>query len=646
MKTTCPNCGAPLEFRFDDSFVRVCDSCKSAVLRTDRALETLGQVADLMPSDSPLKLFAEVKDPNGAGTILLVGMAQLQHSAGGSWTEWYGKGDAGWVWISEAQGRFYVTTELADADAPALGGVDPGDKVTLAGIEYTASEVDSGTYAAARGEIPFKLVPGAGFVYADLADGNGNFATIDWGEVDDDDAKQVFVGRQVTYAQLAATGGEDQPEAAPRGKTSEKLACPNCSGALELRAPDATMRIGCPYCGALVDVSQGNLRVLAQLKKPTILIPLGSKCNFGEGELQVIGMMQRSAGVDGAWYPFYEYLLYAKELGFRWLVSSDEHWSYVQPIATGAVDPRGDNPLYDGVGFKLFQNAKLRVDAVYGEMYWKVAAGDKVTAQDYIAPPAMLSVESDGREENWSLSSYKTIKQVKAAFPDTPLELPQPSGVAPNQVAPTYGYGWPALVCLLVFFVVGVAKCKGSNETIMHQQTFSIPPGQPARPAATAEDPTPEQPGNVVFSEKFHLDANKNVQFMIGSDVDNSWLYAAIDLVNDKTGQVVSFDDNVEYYHGYEDGESWSEGSRTSEQLIGPQPAGDYLMRVESMHGATGVANLSVIVSQDVFRYKYFFYGLLMLGLPIFIWWWRARSFHKAQWENSNTIIHAGDDDD
>jgi NMD protein affecting ribosome stability and mRNA decay len=54
MKTTCPQCGAEIEFRFDDSFVRVCGHCRAAVTRTDRGVETLGKIADLMPMQSPL----------------------------------------------------------------------------------------------------------------------------------------------------------------------------------------------------------------------------------------------------------------------------------------------------------------------------------------------------------------------------------------------------------------------------------------------------------------------------------------------------------------------------------------------------------------------------------------------------------------
>lgn len=59
-----------MSFRYDDSFVRVCGSCRSAVLRTDRGVESLGKVADLAPTSSPLELFLEGRyaaDPALAG---------------------------------------------------------------------------------------------------------------------------------------------------------------------------------------------------------------------------------------------------------------------------------------------------------------------------------------------------------------------------------------------------------------------------------------------------------------------------------------------------------------------------------------------------------------------------------------------------
>jgi hypothetical protein len=86
---SCPTCGAPVEFRFDDSMVRVCEHCKAAVARTDRGADTLGTFADLFPLASPLRLFAHGTF-RGVG-FQLVGVAQLRHGQGGLWQEWFAK---------------------------------------------------------------------------------------------------------------------------------------------------------------------------------------------------------------------------------------------------------------------------------------------------------------------------------------------------------------------------------------------------------------------------------------------------------------------------------------------------------------------------------------------------------------------------
>ena len=655
MKSACPNCGAPIEFRFDDSFVRVCDSCHSAVLRTDRALESLGKVGDLAPLDSPLRLFGEGKDPAG-GTFLLVGMAQLKHSAGGIWQEWYAKGDGGkWSWLAEAQGRYYLTQEVEGLLPIPFASLRPGARLDLGGTTYTVGELGEATYVSARGEIPYRLEPAETFRFADLADGQGKFATIDYG-VDDGDPPKVYIGTQITLAQLGISGGEEVPDAPSARGRSAKLACPECNGALELRAPDASLRVACPYCNSLVSVEGGNLSVLAKLaRKPVLAIPLGLTGTFPDGELMVIGFVQRSAQVDGSWYPFDEYLLYGKAVGFRWLVCSDGHWNYVQPIVAGAVDQNAVvGPTYEGVAFKLFQNAPLRVDAVYGELYWQVAIGDLCTSQDYVAPPAMLSVEQTRDEQNWSLSTYWTQKQVRAAFappkvegaapaPATELPLTAPSGIAPNQVFRGHGWGLPMGLAFALLCGIGIYGMSSAKEVARGTAGFTIPPGAPAPPSA---DPTAEAPGSVMFSDKFHLDAGKNIEITLQSNLSNTWLYAAVDLVNDTTGDVISFDTNLEHYAGFEDGESWSEGSNSTEQMIGPQRAGDYVLRVEAQHGAKDPQQLLIGVRQDVFRGKYFWIAFGILGVPLLIMWLWSNGFKKKQWQDSNTIFHGSDDDD
>jgi hypothetical protein len=57
------------------------------------------------------------------------------------------------------------------------------------------------------------------------------------------------------------------------------------------------------------------------------------------------------------------------------------------------------------------------------------------------------------------------------------------------------------------------------------------------------------------------------------------------------------------------------------------------------------VQQLHIGVRQDIFRGKYFWLAFGCLVLPFGIMALRAHGFHKAQWENSNTIYHGGDDD-
>lgn len=636
----CPTCGAAVEFRYDDSLVRVCGACRSAVVRADRGIETLGRVADLAPIDSPLRLFAEGR--LGERGFLLIGVAQLRHAAGGIWQEWYAKLDGGeWAWIAEAQGRYYVTTPRPDTPVPPIDALAPGARVPLGDRAWTVAEVGTGTYASAAGEIPYRLDPRARFRFVDLADGQGGFATIDYGDPDaaPPDAPVLYVGRQVDIADLALHGGEPAtPTAAPA--QGSRLACPQCGGALTLAAPDRAMRVGCPYCNHLISVASGQLSVIARLAhQARPLIPLGSTATFADGPMTVIGYLRRSALVDGIWYPFSEYLLHAPAVGFRWLVCSDGHWTYVQPVAAGAVEA---GPRYDGIPFAPFSRAELRVDEVLGELYWLVAEGERVLGEDSIAPPAMLSCETSPTEQTWSLGTYLTPREVAAAVPAIAEPLPDPTGVGACQPYPLRGAGAIGAGLAAVLCAVGIVLSVHAEDILRHRAELRLPSGtfEPAARAAPADaagapSVLGEAPSNVHFTEPFQLTAAQNIQIDLDASIDNSWVYAAVDLVHERTGALVSFDESLEYYAGVTDGESWTEGDRRARQVLRPMPAGSYVIRVEAIHGEPLPVTLRVSVRQDVFRARYWLLAALALAIPFGIVAIHAAHFQKRRWENS-----------
>jgi hypothetical protein len=636
MKTACPSCGAEIEFRYDDSFVRVCSYCRSAVVRSDRGVESLGKVADLVPMESPLRLFADGQ--LGSQTFILVGMAQLRHAAGGITQEWYAKFSDTWGWLAEAQGRYYMTFEVSGAQLPRIEELAPGQVVNLptmlgATRPFTVAEVGGAKYMAANGELPFRLVPDGFYRFVDLSDGEGNFATIDYGEPGD--TPTLYTGQQLTLGDMHISGGEVGP---PRDATisSTRLACPNCNAPIEIHSPD-TLRAACAYCSHLLDVHAGALQVVGSVRKIVSRIPLGTKATFSEGELTVIGYVKRHAQVEGEWYPFDEYLLYAPAIGFRWLVDSDGHWSYVQPVAAGAATYEGTRARYEGVKFKLFQRAQLRVDTVVGEFYWQVTAGEEVLGEDFIAPPAMLSRETNNKEENWSLSTYLTPKQVRHAFGDKPeFDFAGGTGVAPNQPDPAGAAAIPLTLAFLALLALGIIFAAIAPAKEKYTTVVNIPSGAFTPPAETAPA-SDTNPPNVFFSEPFELEAGKNVELGFRASLSNNWAFVVASLVNVATGDVATVNASMEYYSGVDDGESWSEGKEYDTEVIGPVKPGQYVLRLEMQHGApTGEVPLTVRARQGVFRGKYLWWSIIVLGIPFFILGIISYAHERKRWSNSS----------
>lgn len=658
MNVQCPTCGAPVEFRYDDSFVRVCDSCRAAVVRGDRGVETLGTIADLVPTASPLALFSDGKY-KGEG-FMLVGRAQYAHPAGGVWDEWYAKMDDGrWGWLAEAQGRFYLTFEtLGAGDPPLWSQVFPGATIQLEDDGpklFTVGERAVTELVAAAGEIPFRFTPGTKSAFADLSDNAGRFATIDYGDPDDDeDAVTIYIGRQVSLRELglSPSGGGETAAPARAAAGAQRLACPNCDAPIELRAPDRSMRVVCSHCSAILDC-EGPLAViekLAQRPGQRGTIALGAKGTFDGVTYTLIGRLQRQAFYPGGEvFLWEEHLLYEPGAGFRWLVEANGHWSFVTTVPPGAVAiDYHQTPTYGGQTFRLFDMTTVEVTEVWGEMYWRVRTGERVDAADYVAPPAMLSVETSSDEINWSLGVYKTPAEIQAAF-KLPERLPSTSGVASNQPF-KHKHATRALGILAAAFAVfTIARIAMADERLVLEQTLQLeaPPAEAVPVELQGSTNIPM----VVFSPPFKLMGHENVEVRLRVDVKDSWAFIAADLVNEVTGEVHAFEKEVSYYSGVEGGEYWSEGSPSTTHVLPAVDAGSYVLRLEVQQPMFGMRDsVDVRIRQDVFRWRHAIYVLVLFGVPgllLAAWRW---SFEKRRWSESDHapagLASGGDDDE
>ena len=655
VESSCPACGAPITFRIGSSIVAVCAYCNSAVARGDRELVDLGKVAELVETGSPLDI--GLRGVYQDVPFELTGRAQLGHEAGGVWDEWYAAfQDGRWGWLAEAQGRFYLTfqhTLSQQSLVPPFDALELGEPVAAipTSVPLVIAEKGAARALGAKGEIPYKLVPGEQYEYADLSGPRGEFATLDYSEF----PPLVFIGREVALSELGFPKFASAPERDARRVSAVQLSCPKCAGPLDLRAPDITERVTCPNCGSLLDVNQGRLEFLKSLSPPKVqpIIPLGSTGEFQGNKLTVIGFMQRSVEYEGVRYYWEEYLLYNPQAGFRWLVRSDDNWSFVEPLSPGAVESGGKTERvarYDGRRFKLFQDATARVEVVLGEFYWKVMTGELVRASDFINPPQMLSREvslqsapppeagqggstkkkrkhgpppvSSG-EINWSLGTYLKHKDVERAFGIS--GLPRTSKVAPNQPFPhkkVYRYWGLLFVATLIIGLL--LNAMGARHKVF-EATYQLEPLQ------NLED------SQVRFTDPFELKDRQNIRITATSNVDNTWLEVVGDLINEATNDSQSFSLPVEYYHGVDDGESWSEGDQSPSVHLSAVPAGKYSLGLEARWEKwQQPAVVTVKVEQGIPRVLHLLLALIAISIFPIIIALRHYSFEKRRWEDSD----------
>ena len=674
-QTSCPTCGAPLSFR-PGTMVSVCSSCSSLSARTDRDPELIGKMAALVDTGSPLKVGVEGRYAGRA--FALVGRVQMSHPLGGIWDEWYmALEDGRWGWLAEAQGKFMLTFEEKLASGiPTFDQLQAGAVLNLGEIPWVVGEASFATFASAEGEIPWKVMPGDTYRFADLAGANGAFATLDYGP--DQGTPTLYVGREITLDDLKLRQAGSDPTAGPRLQVMN-LQCPHCGGALKLHSPDQAQRVGCPYCGSLLDASGGKLAFLKSVKQPDarMFIPLGTDGVIRGVPYTCIGYLRRSCQVEDETYPWGEYLLLDRKHGFHWLTESDGHWSLVDSASAGDVGAHA-NPSFvilKGQSFRRYQDVDARVDGVYGEFYWKVEQGEMAHISEFINPPLSLASETQkhkggGEEINWSLSTYIEPSEIWHAF-SLQGTAPVPKGIAPhmpNPLKPRLQQMtlWMVLALAALVVLVMVVSISHRNRKIFSETynlldrlpalSATLPNGpkgsrsaDPQSTGAASVDPSgPMDP--VFFSGPIEIGkSGENLEVKLDAPVNNSWLGVEGALVSEQTGEAELFELTSSYYHGTDGGEAWSEGGRTQTIFLSGLKPGAYMLRVApAWEGPRPpVGGFSLEIHSGVLRWLYVVLAFLAIILFPLLMLLRVSAFEGRRWAesvNGATASSSGDD--
>ena len=427
------------------------------------------------------------------------------------------------------------------------------------------------------------------------------------------------------------------------------LHCPECGGEIVIRAAGLSESVVCSRCSSILDARDPGLRVLSGFREKmrvTPLIPLGTRGVIGGTPWEAVGCQERTITVEGTDYSWREYLLFNPYRGFRWLTEYQGHWNDVVTLPAPPKEVRGQKGRpaveYEGTRFEHFQSAVAKTTFVIGEFPWRIQVGDVANTGDYVAPPRMLSKEVTPDETTWSLGTYLPGAEVWKAF-KLPGRPKYAVGVFADQPSPYEGSTRAlmgicvAFLAVLVALLIGTYAFSAKRMVYSEERIWTRPP---------ATDTVGE---DAWVTPVFALDGRtSDVELRTETNLDNGWLWFNYALIDEASGRAWDLGREVSYYHGWDDGEAWHEGSSRDRALISAVPPGRYYLRVgvEGPIDAAASASYRVTVRRDVPVGTWFALAFLALIAPPLILGLRHAAFEQARWKESDYAPVASDDDE
>ncbi|MGB9153172.1 MAG: DUF4178 domain-containing protein [Alphaproteobacteria bacterium] len=414
--------------------------------------------------------------------------------------------------------------------------------------------------------------------------------------------------------------------------------CPQCGGAIAIRAVGITTTAACASCGSIIDVTNPELRIIQAANNKTQImldLPIGSRGSLFGHEWEVIGYMERS----NLSYSWSEYLLFNPWQGFRFLVEDSGHWSFVKMLRQDINAASRDTIGFEGATYKLYDSGSAKVTYVLGEFYWRVKVGEEADTRDYIAPPYMLSREESGQDIIWSLGVYVNPQIVRDAFQVTE-NWPAPEGIAPNQPCLAKKHMaslWCIAGAFSVLLLFWALAAHGKQEVLIDTQ-IQATAAQRETPVVTDEFTIPDPIGNLKITGS--------------SPVYNDWVEVDSELVNQESQVKDESIQEISYYRGIDtDGTAWAEGSQASQDVLSAVPGGKYRLILTTDAGAFAGAlahqgSASVNYQLRVIRNTDSALNLL-LGIVMLLLWpacllMYASNFEKRRWaESAVTLPHS-----
>ncbi|WP_291151188.1 DUF4178 domain-containing protein [Flavobacterium sp. UBA7680] len=402
-----------------------------------------------------------------------------------------------------------------------------------------------------------------------------------------------------------------------------KIPCYDCNAETELEVGFEVINFVCPTCHSLyARDKEGSFRRKSKYKNVPTDFPLQiGDIGFLKGSnYKVTGILKKNVHPSYTWT---EFILQNEAKEFLYLSLSSGHWMMLTEMEKIDELKKDVKILkHDDRDFELFEHSDAEIIDAQGFFDFELPT-KFIHLAEFINPPYIISVEKMNGVETAFYGEYVKKEVIKKAFNE--IVLPYQYGV--NMIQP----GKFNLTNTAVIFCFAALLIITSNWYIYKDQFEQTVFSKTLRFS--------EFDNREITSDAFVINGGSAAMTIkVSTEVNNSWANINVALVNEQTNEEIYASKDIEYYYGYTDGESWTEGSNSEEFNICGVKAGKYHLLITPMKAPEDVNNsemrINVVWNEPSSRNAWIvIIALIVIYLIIRFF---SYNFEKERWADSS----------
>ena len=319
--------------------------------------------------------------------------------------------------------------------------------------------------------------------------------------------------------------------------------CPSCKKETSLDLDFTVESFICKSCSMLSE--QG--KIIKSVRKPTenVVLEVGQKGMIDGTEYTVVAIVVKKYGNAVFWR---EYHLKDKNLNEAFLSEGTGHWVIMFPKEMPKKEFKF-HAEFEGRKYRWYESTPNNIESATGFFEDKLKFS-LATYKEFVNGTEMVSLEQVGTDKTFLWGKHVPKSEIKKAF--KPAYMPNYSGIGivqPYYVNPKQ--------LLNVFIVVALIMSLFQFYNTISRSNYEVFSDNVRFDSVQSKE---------LISKSFDLNgASAPLNVKLSSNVDNSWANIELSLINENSNEIEYTSQDIEQYHGVEDGESWSEGGKEKE---------------------------------------------------------------------------------